>query len=38
MVALRENEDTAPDKPPINEILVSGDLEAAEILKEYGNI
>lgn len=33
-----KNEDNAPDEPPINEILVSGDLEVAEILKEYGNI
>lgn len=31
------NEDNSPDEPPINEILVSGDLEVAEILKEYGN-
>lgn len=33
-----KNEDNAPDEPPINEILVSGDLKVAEILKEYGNI
>lgn len=33
-----KNEDNAPDEPPINEILVSRDLEVAEILKEYGNI
>lgn len=33
-----KNADNAPDEPPINEILVSGDLEVAEILKEYGNI
>ena len=31
------NEDNSPDEPPINEILVSGELEVAEILKEYGN-
>lgn len=33
-----ENEPNAPDTPPIKEILVSGDIEVIEIIKEIDNV